>query len=146
MAWRPGLALESGNPPPRIADLMNPISILRDTWYFFSRHIGVLLPLCLPWIVLEIFTQNQFSAAAESNHLAPWGMAAGLIFYPIYNASLLLYLDDISARRERSIGELWRAALRLWPSFALLSALTSLLILIGFYLMFLPGLYLMIKL
>ncbi|SDH68830.1 YciC family protein [Pseudomonas panipatensis] len=126
---------------------MNPIAILRDTWYFFSRHLGTLLPLCLPWIFLETLTQQQLSIAANTQQFAPWGMAAGLIFYPIYTASLLLYLDDFSDGREpRRIGELWRASLRLWPAFALLSALTSLLIFIGFSLMFLPGLYVMIKL
>ncbi|MEL7940378.1 YciC family protein [Pseudomonas delhiensis] len=125
---------------------MNPISILRDTWYFFSRHIGTLLPLCLPWIVLETLTQQQLSMAANSQQFAPWGMAAGLIFYPIYTASLLLYLVDFGESRQRGVGELWRAALRLWPAFALLSALSSLLIVIGLSLMVLPGIYVMIKL
>ena len=125
---------------------MNTISILRDTWYFFSRHIGTLLPLCLPWIVLETLTQQQLSMAANSQQFAPWGMAAGLIFYPIYTASLLLYLVDFGEGRQRGVGELWRAALRLWPAFALLSALSSLLIVIGLSLMVLPGIYVMIKL
>lgn len=125
---------------------MNPITILRDTWYFFSRHLGTLLPLCLPWIVLESLTQQQLSLAAQSQQFAPWGMAAGLVFYPIYTASLLLYLIDFGEERRRSVGELWRAALRLWPAFALLSALSSLLIVIGFSLMILPGIYVMIKL
>ena len=83
---------------------MNPISILRDTWYFFSRHIGTLLPLCLPWIVLETLTQQQLSMAANSQQFAPWGMAAGLIFYPIYTASLLLYLVDFGEGRQRGAG------------------------------------------
>ncbi|MDF3933139.1 YciC family protein [Pseudomonas citronellolis] len=125
---------------------MNPISILRDTWYFFSRHVGTLLPLCLPWIVLETLTQQQLSMAANSQQFAPWGMAAGLVFYPIYSASLLLYLIDFGEGRQRGIGELWRAALRLWPAFALLSALSSLLIVIGLSLMVIPGIYVMIKL
>ena len=125
---------------------MNPISILRDTWYFFSRHVGTLLPLCLPWIVLETLTQQQLSMAANSQQFAPWGMAAGLVFYPIYTASLLLYLIDFGEGRQRGIGELWRAALRLWPAFALLSALSSLLIVIGLSLMVIPGIYVMIKL
>ncbi|WP_435607339.1 YciC family protein [Pseudomonas knackmussii] len=125
---------------------MNPISILRDTWFFFSRHLGTLLPLCLPWIVLESLTQQQLSLAAQSQQFAPWGMAAGLVFYPIYTASLLLYLIDFGEERRRGVSELWRAALRLWPAFALLSALSSLLIVIGFSLMILPGIYVMIKL
>ncbi|MCY1261305.1 hypothetical protein D3C76_1008180 [compost metagenome] len=125
---------------------MNPISILRDAWYFFSRHIGTLLPLCLPWIVLETLVQQQIEQASGSPQFGPWGLAAGLVFYPLYTASLILFLVDRGEGRERGIGEIWNAALRLWPAFALLSALTSLLIVIGLSLMFLPGIYIMIKL
>lgn len=124
---------------------MNPISILRDTWFFFSRHIGTLLPLCLPWIVVETLVQRQIDVAAGSQNFAPWGMAAGLVFYPLYTASLILFLIDRGEGRERGVRELWNAALRLWPAFALLSALSSLLILVGLSLMVLPGLFIMIK-
>ncbi|MNM94331.1 hypothetical protein D3C81_1067290 [compost metagenome] len=125
---------------------MNPISILRDAWYFYSRHIGALLPLCLPWIVLESLVQQQINQASGSPQIGPWGLAAGLVFYPIYTASLILYMSDRGEGRQRGMGELWNAALRLWPAFALLSALTSLLIVIGLSLLILPGIYVMIKL
>lgn len=124
---------------------MNPISILRDTWFFFSRHIGTLLPLCLPWIIVETLVQQQIDVAAGSQNFAPWGMAAGLVFYPLYTASLILFMIDCGEGRERGVRELWNAALRLWPAFALLSALTSLLIVVGLSLLVLPGIFIMIK-
>lgn len=125
---------------------MNPLSILRDTWFFFSRHLGILVPLCLPWIVIETLVQQQINVAAGSQNFAPWGMAAGLVFYPIYTASLILFMIDTGEGVQRSVRELWSAALRLWPAFALLSAITSLLIVLGLYLMVLPGIFVMIKL
>lgn len=125
---------------------MNPISILRDTWFFFSRHLGTLLPLCLPWIVIETLVQQQINVAAGSQNFAPWGMAAGLVFYPIYTASLILFMIDAGEGVERGVRDLWSAALRLWPAFALLSAITSLLIVVGLSLLVLPGIFVMIKL
>ncbi|MHB9799211.1 YciC family protein [Pseudomonas sp. MT3] len=124
---------------------MNPISVLRDTWFFFTRHIGTLLPLCLPWIIVETLVQQQIDVATDSQNFAPWGMAAGLVFYPLYTASLILFLIDCGEGRERGVRELWNAALRLWPAFALLSALSSLLILVGLTLYVLPGIFFMIK-
>lgn len=124
---------------------MNPISILRDTWFFFSRNIGALLPLCLPWIIVETLVQQQIDVATDSQNFAPWGMAAGLVFYPLYTASLILFLIDRGEGRERGVRELWNAALRLWPAFALLSALTSLLIVVGLSLLVLPGIFIMVK-
>lgn len=124
---------------------MNPISVLRDTWFFFTRHIGKLLPLCLPWIIVETLVQQQIDVAVDSQNFAPWGMAAGLVFYPMYTASLILFMIDAGEGRERGVRELWNAALRLWPAFALLSALSSLLILVGLALYVLPGLFFMVK-
>jgi hypothetical protein len=125
---------------------MNPLSILRDTWFFFSRHLGTLLPLCLPWIVIETLVQQQINIAAGSQNFAPWGMAAGLVFYPIYTASLILFMIDAGNGEERTVRELWSASLRLWPAFALLSAITSLLAVVGLSLLLLPGIFILVKL
>ena len=71
---------------------------------------------------------------------------APLVVYPLYTAALILYLDARSRGEAPRTRDLIAAALLQWPRFALLTALNTLLILIGISLYFLPGLWLMVVL
>jgi hypothetical protein len=69
-----------------------------------------------------------------------------LLFYPLYSAALILYLDARSNGLHPRGRDLLAASLRLWPRFALLAGLNTLAILLGASLFVLPGLWLMVKL
>ncbi len=44
---------------------MNPLSVLRDSLYFFRRHLPSILQLCLPLVVLEaLLTQLLYRQMA----------------------------------------------------------------------------------
>ena len=124
---------------------MNAVSILRDAWYFYHRHVAHLALLCLPLLLLESLARHLLSP-----HLGDWqgsaDLLAGLVFYPVYGAALILYLDTRTRGLKPGTAALLTMALRLWPSLALLTALSSLLILLGASLFILPGLWLLMRL
>jgi hypothetical protein len=69
-----------------------------------------------------------------------------LLVYPLYTAALILFLDARSRGESPSNRELLSRSAYLWPRFALLTALNTVLILLGLSLYFLPGIYLMVTL
>lgn len=125
---------------------MNPLTILRDSLYFFRRNLASILTLCLPLVILEALTKQLLSNALAENATATYELIIGLLFYPLYTGALILFLDAKSAGDEPPKRKLWAGALRLWPTFAVLSALSTLLIMGGLSLFILPGIWVMIKL
>ncbi|MDG9927735.1 MULTISPECIES: hypothetical protein [unclassified Pseudomonas] len=125
---------------------MNPLSILRDSFYFFTRHLARIAPLCLPLIAAECLVRALVSAMVEPSHAPAYELLVGLFFYPLYSAALILYLDARSQGQRPALINLLAASLPLWPSLAVLTALSTLLIMLGGAL-FLPlALWLMVKL
>ena len=125
---------------------MNPLHALRDAWYFFSHNLLAIARLCLPLIVLEALLQQQVGAAVAPEARTLYRILTGLLFYPLYTAALILFLDARSNGQSPSARDLLAVSLRLWPAFALLAGLSTLAILLGASLFVLPGLWLMIKL
>lgn len=125
---------------------MNMFSALRDSWYFFSHNLVAIARLCLPLIVLEGLLLQQVTSLVAAESATLWRLLAGLLFYPLYSAALILFLDARSQGLQPRARDLLAASLRLWPSFALLASLNTLAILLGASLFVLPGLWLMVKL
>ena len=122
---------------------MNPLTLLQDSFYFFRRNFGSILTLCLPLVVLEALTK-QLIGFGQGNGVAP--LLVGLLFYPLYTGALILFLDAKTRGEEPVKSSLWAVALRMWPTFAVLTALSTLLIMAGMSLFILPGVWVMIKL
>ncbi len=125
---------------------MNLLSVLRDSWYFFSHNLAAIARLCLPLIVLEGLLLQQVSSLVPAESATYWRLLAGLLFYPLYSAALILFLAARSQGQQPRRRDLLAAGLRLWPRFALLAGLNTLAILLGASLLVLPGLWLMVKL
>lgn len=125
---------------------MNPLTVLRDSLYFFRRHLLSIAGLCLPLVILEaLCTQLLYDQLGENASMG-YGLLVGLLFYPLYSAALILYLDARSDGHEPLKRNLLARALQLWPSFALLVMLSSLLIMAGISLFILPGIWVMTNL
>lgn len=125
---------------------MNPLSVLRDSLYFFRRHLTSILQLCLPLVVLEALgTQLLYSQLGEQASPA-YGMLVSLLFYPLYSAALILYLDTRSNGQDTAKRDLFARALQLWPMLALLIVISSLLIMAGLALLVFPGVWIMVNL
>ena len=125
---------------------MNPLEVLRDSLYFFKRHLGRIAQLCLPLVILEAVLQQGVDNALGADGFSGYSVIVGLLVYPLYTAALILFLDARSRGEAPRTRDLLAAALLQWPRFALLTALNTLLILIGISLYFLPGLWLMVVL
>jgi len=125
---------------------MNPLNVLRDSWFFFSRNLGAIARLCLPLVLLECLVKQVLTTWVTDQYLAVSEVLTGLLFYPFYTAALILFLDARSRSLQPRILDLLAAALRLWPALAVLAALSTLLIMLGASLLVLPGLWVMVKL
>lgn len=125
---------------------MNPLSILHDAWYFFSRHLPHLALLCLPPILLEVLAQQGWNRYHGGTTSPLAQLLIGLLFYPLYSTLLIRFLDARSRGELPSAAELWSAALRLWPRFAVLAGLSSALVILGGALYLLPALFVIVKL
>ncbi|TFF39058.1 YciC family protein [Pseudomonas sp. RIT623] len=125
---------------------MNPLSVLRDSLYFFRRHLASILQLCLPLVVLEALA-NQLLYRQLGEQASPaYGMLVSLLFYPLYSAALILYLDTRSNGQSIAKRDLFARALQLWPALALLVVISSLLIMAGLALFIFPGVWIMVNL
>ncbi|MCY1393081.1 hypothetical protein D9M71_79680 [compost metagenome] len=125
---------------------MNPLSVLRDSLYFFRRNLVSITQLCLPLVVLESVCKQLIEQSVGTEASPAYGILVGLLFYPLYTAALILFLDARSQGREPQKRDLLAMALRLWPTFALLAAMSTLLIMLGVSMFVLPGMWVMIKL
>jgi hypothetical protein len=125
---------------------MNPFNVLRDSLFFFKRHLGRIAQLCLPLVILEAVLQQGVDSAIGPQGFSGYSVIVGLLVYPLYTAALILFLDARSRGESPRSRDLLATAVTLWPRFALLTALNTLLILVGLSLYFLPGLWLMVVL
>jgi hypothetical protein len=124
---------------------MNPLSVLRDSLYFFRRHLPNILQLCLPLVVLEALVTQLLYRQLGDQASPAYGMLVSLLFYPLYSAALILYLDTRSNGQEIAKRDLFARALQLWPRWPLI-LISSLLIMAGLALFIFPGVWIMINL
>lgn len=125
---------------------MTPFIVLRDSLYFFRRNLGAIARLCLPLVVLEAVLQQLLDNAIGPDAPQIYELLVGLLVYPLYTAALILFLDARTAGKTPSNRDLLAAALSLWPRMALLSATTTVAIVLGLSLYFLPGIWLTVVL
>ncbi|MBC3334763.1 MULTISPECIES: YciC family protein [Pseudomonas] len=125
---------------------MNPLTVLRDSFYFFQRNLGAIVQLCLPLVILEAVLQQVLDRTLGPEAFTGYSMIVGLLVYPLYTAALILFLDARSRGESPRTADVLAMALTLWPRYALLTAMSTLLILLGLSLYFLPGLWLMVTL
>ncbi len=125
---------------------MNPLTVIRDSLYFVQRNLGQIVALCLPLVILEAIIQQFVENAAGPDASPGYGLIVGLLVYPLYTGALILFLDARSRGESPGNRELLTRALSLWPKFALLSAISTLLIVLGLSMFFVPGIYLTVVL
>ncbi|MET0125897.1 hypothetical protein [Pseudomonas caspiana] len=126
---------------------MNPLTILTDSLYFFRRNLTSILALCLPLVIVEALAKQALSNSLTANSSSAYELLIGLLFYPLYTCALILFMDARSRGGDQPRPrDLLAMALRMWPTFAVLSALSTLLIMFGLSLFIVPGIWVMVKL
>lgn len=125
---------------------MKPLPILRDAWYFYSRNLLSIALLCGPLLLLEGIAKHMLRGPIGEDPSLGVVLVFGLIFAPLYKGVLICFLASRSGTEPVSAGQLYAAALRLWPAYALLSGLVLVVSLLGFTLLVIPGIWIAIKL
>jgi hypothetical protein len=125
---------------------IKPFTVLRESWYFFSHNLLRIIPLCLPMLLLEGLLRQQLADSDSALTPEVRELLVTLLLYPLYSAALILFLHARSLGLPTAPLQLISQALQLWPRFALLAALCTLLIMLGSYLLILPGLWVMLRL
>ena len=105
-----------------------------------------ILQLCLPLVILEALCTQLLYRQLGDQASAGYGMLVSLLFYPLYSAALILYMDTRSNGQDIAKRNLFARAVQLWPSLALLILISSLLIMAGLALFIFPGVWIMINL
>jgi hypothetical protein len=125
---------------------MKPLSVLRDSLYFFRNNLWAIVQLCLPLVMLEALATHfiEQTKGGQGSTLAP--ILVGLMFYPLYTGALILFLDERSRGQHPAARDLLAKAIRMWPFFASLAAMNLVLIMLGMSLYLLPGIWVMVKL
>ncbi|MCY1208877.1 hypothetical protein D9M68_167290 [compost metagenome] len=125
---------------------MNPFELLRASWYFFSRNAGEIALLCLPAILIEAIAQQGLIAWLGADKSQGASIVVSMLFYPLYVGALIIFVDSRSHRIRLKPRQVLEMALFRWPSFAVLAAISTLLIMVGVWMLVIPGVYVMIKL
>ncbi|PTQ70875.1 hypothetical protein [Pseudomonas sp. GV071] len=125
---------------------MNPLPIIRDAFYFFTRNLGDIIRLCLPLVMLESLAQTVLTINSASTYSPIYSMLITLAVYPLYTGALIIFMAARSSGENPLLANVLALTLRMWPRFAVLTALTNLLFLLGARLMLLPGIYVLVKL
>ena len=79
---------------------MSPLSVLRDAWFFFSHNLAAIARLCLPLLLLEATCQTLLAAQLGEEANPAYGILLGVLFYPLYAAPLILFVDARSNGRD----------------------------------------------
>lgn len=127
-------------------NLMNPLDVLRDSFRFSLHNLGAIVQLCLPLVILEALLQQILDHTLGANAFPGYRMMVGLLVYPLYTGALILFLDARTRGDSPRTKDLWAMALILWPRYALLTVMVSLLTMLGLSLFYLPGVLVMVVL
>jgi hypothetical protein len=125
--------------------------ILADAWYFYSLNIRYILYLCVPFVFAEALLSEGLIAMAtppdsEQTRGVVGYYAIRLGLYPIYLAILIQFLHARSQGVPIDRSKLFAKTLNVWPMLVLLVVMESVLMVIGFLLFILPGIWIHIRL
>ena len=68
---------------------MNPLTVIRDSLYFFQRNLSQIVTLCLPLVILEAVLQHLVDDAVGPDASPGYGFLVGLLLNPLYTAEAL---------------------------------------------------------
>ena len=125
---------------------MTPQQILRDAWYFYSRNFLQIALLCGPLMLLEALSAHYWESLSGSKMSMAEGLLVALMFSPLYQAVLIYFMASRSSGEPLNAGQLYSAALRIWPLYALLISLGLLLKGLGLMMLIVPGIWIAVKL
>jgi hypothetical protein len=125
--------------------------ILADAWYFYTLNFRYLLYLCIPFVFAEALLAEGFLTLSDhgqgegEQRISIGYYVAQLGIQPLYMAVLIQFLQartrGLPVDRAKVVSE----AFALWPMMVLLVVMKNLLIIIGFMLLVIPGVWIAVR-
>ncbi len=117
--------------------------ILTDAFAFFIGNFGQIMAICLPFLFGIALFQVVLTEAYPSSPMAFMAaMVLGAVIYPIYMGALIRLMASRARQERPTSSALITAAIPQWGAFLSLKIVVSFMILVGFGLLVVPGLWL----
>lgn len=123
---------------------------LKQTWFFFRANLVPIMRIQLPFIILITIISMSASQSIDpenpqiNNSLMMFYLAS-LIFLPIYVGATIAYLESVVNNQPISTTEALKAGLSRWWPLLITKMLGAFGIVIGLFLFFIPGIYVLVR-
>lgn len=126
------------------------LTYLKQTWFFFRANLQPIMKIQLPFIILIslISMTAMQSVDAENPQMNGSIMMfylTSLIFLPLYAGATIAYLDSVVNDEPITPGAALKIGLTRWGPLFLTKLVSAVGIVIGLFLFFIPGIYVMVR-
>ncbi len=124
--------------------------LLLDSWRFFISHLGVFI-----WIILPILIPVEIFSAIVSSSVTDDTASTSRLFYlriidflvhPVYAGATIFYIASVINGEPIKTQTAWKAAVKFWLPYMMLSILVGVAVISGLFLFIIPGIILAIRL
>jgi hypothetical protein len=124
---------------------------LKQTWFFFRANLIPIMRIQLPFIILiTLISMSAIQSVdpenPQMNNSLMMFYLTSLIFLPIYVGATIAYLESVVNEQPISTTEALKIGLTRWWPLLITKMLGAFGIVIGLFLFFIPGIYVLVRL
>ncbi len=124
---------------------------LKQTWFFFRANLVPIMRIQLPFIILiTLISMSAIQSVdpenPQMNNSLMMFYLTSLIFLPIYVGATIAYLESVVNEQPISTTEALKIGLTRWWPLLITKMLGAFGIVIGLFLFFIPGIYVLVRL
>jgi len=126
------------------------LTYLKQTWFFFRANLQPIMKIQLPFIIaISLISmtamQSVDSENPEMNSSVMMFYLASLIFLPLYAGATIAYLESVIQDKPITPLQALKIGLTRWGPLFLTKIIGAIGIVIGLFLFFIPGIYVMVR-
>ncbi len=123
---------------------------LKQTWYFFRANLGAIMQIQLPFIILITLIsmsamESMDTENPQMNNSIAMFYICSLILLPLYAGATIAYLESVVRDKPISTMAALKIGMSRWGSLFLAKLLGAFGIVMGLFLFFVPGIYVLIR-
>lgn len=123
---------------------------LKQTWFFFRANLVPIMRIQLPFIILiTLISMSAIQSVdpknPQMNNSLMMFYLTSLIFLPIYVGATIAYLESVVNEQSISTTEALKIGLTRWWPLLITKMLGAFGIVIGLFLFFIPGIYVLVR-
>ncbi len=124
--------------------------LLLDSWRFFKNHLAafawIILPIIIPVEILSALFISSTTDETISAQSLLWLRAIDFLVHPIYAGAIIFYIASVINGEPIKSQTAWKAALRFWLPYLILSLFVGVAVISGLFLFIAPGIFIAIRL